>query len=125
MSWDKSEAMEAERNGQEASTSNGGGLEKEKEAAAEEEKGQPEEKVPFYKLFSFADSADIFLMIIGSFGAMGNGLALPLMTVLFGEMINSFGSNQNNNSVVDVVSKVITTNINRPNLLNLYYSYSI
>ncbi|THU64470.1 hypothetical protein C4D60_Mb01t26800 [Musa balbisiana] len=47
--------------------------------------------VPFYRLFSFADSMDVILIVLGSLGALGNGLALPLMTVLFGDLIQSFG----------------------------------
>ncbi|KAH9731007.1 ABC transporter B family member 11 [Citrus sinensis] len=73
------------------------------------EKGKQTEKtesVPFYKLFTFADSADTALMIIGSIGAIGNGLCLPLMTLLFGDLINTFGDNQNNSETVDKVSKV-------------------
>lgn len=62
--------------------------------------------VQFHKLFSFADSTDIFLMILGTIGAMGNGVCMPLMTVFFGDLVNSFGQNQNNNEVVQVVSKV-------------------
>jgi ATP-binding cassette subfamily B (MDR/TAP) protein 1 len=62
--------------------------------------------VQFHKLFSFADSTDILLMILGTIGAMGNGVCMPLMTVFFGDLINSFGQNQNNNEVVQVVSKV-------------------
>ncbi|KAL8527119.1 hypothetical protein ACS0TY_005115 [Phlomoides rotata] len=61
--------------------------------------------VPLYKLFGFADSTDKLLMIIGSIGAIGNGMSLPLMTVLFGDLIDSFGENQNND-VVSAVSKV-------------------
>ena len=63
--------------------------------------------VPFLKLFSFADSDDIVLMVVGSIGAIGNGVCLPLMTILFGDLINSFGQNQTNSQVVRVVSKVI------------------
>ncbi|KAE8008382.1 hypothetical protein FH972_004901 [Carpinus fangiana] len=62
--------------------------------------------VPFHKLFAFADSTDILLMIFGTIGAIGNGVCMPLMTVFFGDLINSFGQNQTNNAVVDVVSKV-------------------
>lgn len=62
--------------------------------------------VPFYKLFSFADSTDMVLMIIGTIAAIGNGLSLPIMTILFGELIDSFGQNQNNKDVLRVVSKV-------------------
>ncbi|KAI7750749.1 hypothetical protein M8C21_013051, partial [Ambrosia artemisiifolia] len=63
--------------------------------------------VPFYKLFAFADLTDYILMITGTISAIGNGICLPLMTVLLGDLINSFGHNQNNiNNVVSVVSKV-------------------
>lgn len=62
--------------------------------------------VPFLKLFSFADSTDKFLMIIGMIGAIGNGLCLPLMTLVFGELTDSFGQTQNPKDVVRVVSKV-------------------
>uniref|UniRef100_A0A5B7CEH4 Putative ABC transporter B family member 11 n=1 Tax=Davidia involucrata TaxID=16924 RepID=A0A5B7CEH4_DAVIN len=62
--------------------------------------------VPFRKLFSFADSTDIVLMIVGTIGAIGNGVCMPLMTILFGELVDSFGQTQNNKDVVHVVSKV-------------------
>ncbi|KAG4115734.1 hypothetical protein ERO13_D12G124000v2 [Gossypium hirsutum] len=62
--------------------------------------------VPFHKLFVFADSTDILLMIVGTVGAVGNGLCMPLMTILFGDLVNAFGQNQSNNQVVHVVSKV-------------------
>ncbi|KAL3648160.1 ATP-binding cassette, sub-B (MDR TAP), member 4 [Castilleja foliolosa] len=61
--------------------------------------------VPFYKLFAFSDSKDKLLMIIGTIGAIGNGISLPLMTILFGQLINSFGDNQTH-GVVAVVSRV-------------------
>ncbi|GMI69508.1 P-glycoprotein 21, ATP-binding cassette B21 [Hibiscus trionum] len=75
----------------------------------ESESGKGDEKtnsVPLYKLFAFADSRDIVLMTVGTIGAIGNGLCMPLMTILFGDLINAFGQNQGNNKVVDVVSKV-------------------
>ncbi|KAH0462510.1 hypothetical protein IEQ34_010085 [Dendrobium chrysotoxum] len=62
--------------------------------------------VPFYKLFSFADPIDVLLMILGSVGALANGAALPLMTVLFGNLIQSFGGAKDNHDVVHRVSKV-------------------
>ncbi|XP_011079475.1 ABC transporter B family member 4 [Sesamum indicum] len=61
--------------------------------------------VPFYKLFAFADSIDKILMIVGTIGAIGNGLSLPLMTILFGDLIDSFGQTQTKD-VVSAVSKV-------------------
>ncbi|KAG8653337.1 hypothetical protein MANES_05G009400v8 [Manihot esculenta] len=74
----------------------------------ETEKSKGDEKtntVPFHKLFSFADSLDILLMIVGTIGAVGNGISLPLMTIFLGDTINAFGENQNKD-VVHVVSKV-------------------
>ncbi|XP_074586763.1 ABC transporter B family member 4-like [Curcuma longa] len=62
--------------------------------------------VPFYKLFSFADSVDIILMILGSLGALGNGIALPLMTVLFGGLIQAFGGASDVHDVLGRVTKV-------------------
>ncbi|GFQ01230.1 ABC transporter b family member 4 [Phtheirospermum japonicum] len=63
-------------------------------------------KVPYYKLFSFADTTDYVLMVIGLITAVGSGLCLPLMTIIFGELANSFGHNVGTGRVVDQVSKV-------------------
>ncbi|KAK3194404.1 hypothetical protein Dsin_025714 [Dipteronia sinensis] len=76
---------------------------------AEPEKSKENEKintVPFHKLFTFADATDIALMIIGTIGALGNGISMPLMAIIFGDLIDSFGQNQNNTDIVKVVSKV-------------------
>ncbi|CAA7017251.1 unnamed protein product [Microthlaspi erraticum] len=51
-----------------------------------------DEKVPFYKLFSFADRKDIGLMTVGTISAVANGLTQPLLTLLFGQIVNAFGS---------------------------------
>ncbi|CAJ1949377.1 unnamed protein product [Sphenostylis stenocarpa] len=64
------------------------------------------ETVAFHKLFAFADGADIVLMVVGSFGGIGNGLGFPLMTLLFGEIIDTFGGNQNSPNIVEKVSQV-------------------
>ncbi|KAK7388086.1 hypothetical protein VNO78_22891 [Psophocarpus tetragonolobus] len=69
-------------------------------------KDETAKTIPLYKLFSFADPLDHLLMILGSVGAIGNGISLPLMTLLFGNMINAFGGTKNTNEVVDEVSKV-------------------
>ncbi|BFG14781.1 hypothetical protein CerSpe_010550 [Prunus speciosa] len=62
--------------------------------------------VPYYKLFSFADSLDYLLMSVGTISAIGNGASFPLMTIIFGDVINSFGASGNNKDVVDAVSKL-------------------
>uniref|UniRef100_A0A6N2L8U0 Uncharacterized protein n=1 Tax=Salix viminalis TaxID=40686 RepID=A0A6N2L8U0_SALVM len=62
--------------------------------------------VPFFKLFSFADSTDYMLMFLGAIGAIVNGMSMPLMTLLLGDVINAFGSNQFGNDMTKLVSKV-------------------
>ncbi|KAL0442576.1 UNVERIFIED_CONTAM: ABC transporter B family member 9 [Sesamum latifolium] len=64
-----------------------------------------DQKVPFYKLFSFADRLDVALMTIGTISAIGNGLTQPIMTVIFGQLINSFAGTDTS-QVVHVISKV-------------------
>ncbi|CAH2039117.1 unnamed protein product [Thlaspi arvense] len=78
----------------------------EEEETKKEKDNEKTKTVSFYKLFAFADSFDVLLMLCGSIGAMGNGVCLPFMTLLFGDLIDSFGQNQNNKDIVDVVSKV-------------------
>ncbi|KAK7286924.1 hypothetical protein RJT34_22287 [Clitoria ternatea] len=83
----------------EATTSNRG----------KEDKSKGKEKpetVPFHKLFTFADAIDILLMAVGTIGAFGNGLGLPFMTLLFAQVIDSFGSNQGSPNMLEQVSKV-------------------
>lgn len=53
-----------------------------------------EQSVPFLELFSFADTYDWFLMILGSLGAVIHGSSMPVFFLLFGEMVNGFGKNQ-------------------------------
>lgn len=68
-------------------------------------KKDEDQRVPFYKLFSFADKFDVALMITGTIGAIGNGLTQPIMTLIFGQLVNSFGSS-NPDEVVHKISKV-------------------
>ncbi|KAF7145062.1 hypothetical protein RHSIM_Rhsim04G0241300 [Rhododendron simsii] len=57
----------------------------------EEVNGKVDRKVAFYRLFSFADRVDIGLMMVGAVSGLANGLAQPLMMLVFGGLINSFG----------------------------------
>ncbi|PHT67005.1 ABC transporter B family member 12 [Capsicum annuum] len=68
----------------------------------EKQQAAAADKVPYYKLFSFADPIDYALMAIGTITAVGSGVFLPLMGVLFGEMIYSFGKNAGEVSKVAV-----------------------
>ncbi|KAL5538774.1 hypothetical protein UlMin_043914 [Ulmus minor] len=77
----------------------------EKKEETSKRKEESTNTVPYYKLFSFADSMDYLLMFVGIISAVGNGLAMPLMTVIFGTMVDSFGSSTDEKEVVKQVSK--------------------
>ncbi|XP_024022964.1 ABC transporter B family member 11 [Morus notabilis] len=49
---------------------------------------------------------DYLLMLVGAVGAVGNGISLPLMTVIFGTMVDSFGESVNTKEVLPNVSEV-------------------
>ncbi|KAI0501168.1 hypothetical protein KFK09_016111 [Dendrobium nobile] len=78
-----------------------------KQDARDGKKEDQETKVvPFYKLFSFSDSTDIILMTLGTAGALANGATMPLLTVIVGSLINTFGEDTDIDQVVHRVSKV-------------------
>lgn len=91
----------------------------------EEEKNESNtcNKVPFYKIFSLADSTNKVLMFIGSIGAIANGVAMPLMAILLGDLVNAFGQNQNTREVIHVVSQVQIYTILLSTLLPYFWKY--
>ncbi|MCO5556388.1 hypothetical protein L7F22_009937 [Adiantum nelumboides] len=54
--------------------------------------GNAVQSIPFYKLFSYADSLDWFLMLIGALGAAVHGAAVPVFFIFFGKLIDTLGS---------------------------------
>lgn len=80
-----------------------------KDSTLELERAKKEEaaqSVSLRKLFGFADGIDVLLMILGSIGAMATGVSEPLMTLLFGELINAFGQNYGTNTLEVLVREV-------------------
>ncbi|XP_058196058.1 ABC transporter B family member 9 isoform X2 [Rhododendron vialii] len=67
--------------------------------------GKGDQKVAFYRLFSLGDRLDTGLMIVGTISATLNGLAQPFLTLIFGNVINSFGTSDPSH-VLHEVSKV-------------------
>ncbi|XP_060190921.1 ABC transporter B family member 9-like [Lycium barbarum] len=65
--------------------------------------GGREEKVPFYVLFAFADRNDVILMLLGTMAAVASGISKPLMSLIFGDLVNSYGKSDQNN-ILDQVS---------------------
>ncbi|KAJ4899962.1 ABC transporter B family member 9 [Raphanus sativus] len=64
--------------------------------------GGANQKVSFFKLFSFADKTDVALMTIGTISAVANGVTQPLMTLIFGQLINAFGTTDPDHMVKEV-----------------------
>ncbi|CAN6461005.1 unnamed protein product [Victoria cruziana] len=54
-------------------------------------KKQEEQKVPFLKLFAFADLWDYVLMAVGTVGAVAHGASVPVFFIFFGKLINIIG----------------------------------
>ncbi|CAO1947832.1 unnamed protein product [Urochloa humidicola] len=73
----------------------------------EEKKGNGgdagEKRVSFTGLFRYADGTDVLLMLLGTVGALANGVTQPIMTVIFGQVIEAFGGAV---AVDDVLSRV-------------------
>ncbi|XP_050216410.1 ABC transporter B family member 21-like isoform X2 [Mercurialis annua] len=68
---------------------------KEQETASE-----AEDYSSYNKLFSFAGSLDILLMVFGTIAAFGNGICMPLMTILLGQLVDSIGKTGTTSSAV-------------------------
>ncbi|KAL5700418.1 ABC-type xenobiotic transporter [Ranunculus cassubicifolius] len=64
-----------------------------------------ENSFPLYRLFSFPDRADMVLMSVGGIAAFLNGLTIPLITLIFGQLVDTFGGTARND-IVEEVSKV-------------------
>ena len=77
-----------------------GGEKKDATAAAATAK-----KVSLLGMFRYADRLDVLLMVVGAVGAVANGVAEPLMTVIFGNVIDSFGDSTAQ-SIIRSVRKV-------------------
>ncbi|XP_051225559.1 ABC transporter B family member 11 [Lolium perenne] len=63
-------------------------------------------KVSLFGMFRYADRIDVLLMVVGTLGAIGNGVSEPLISVLFGNVINSFGESTSSD-VLRRVTKVV------------------
>lgn len=69
--------------------------------------------VPFLKLFRFTTPTERIMMALGSFCAILHGALLPVWTIVFGDVIDSFSSTPSREKIVDEiggVSKVCSFN---------------
>ncbi|RCV26909.1 hypothetical protein SETIT_5G283500v2 [Setaria italica] len=83
------------------------------EEKKEEKKGNgggaaaADKRVSFTGLFRYADGTDVLLMLLGTVGALGNGVTQPIMTVIFGQVIDGFGGAVALDDVLHRVNKAV------------------
>ncbi|KAG7393096.1 Antigen peptide transporter 2 [Phytophthora pseudosyringae] len=70
----------------------------------DEDDAAQKRQLPLLELFSFADLTDRLLMAVGTLGALCAGILRPLMNILLGSVINSFGSTSEEGSTSDGIS---------------------
>uniref|UniRef100_A0A453FA98 ABC transporter B family member 4 n=1 Tax=Aegilops tauschii subsp. strangulata TaxID=200361 RepID=A0A453FA98_AEGTS len=73
----------------------------------EKKEGGHGKRVSFTGMFRYADRTDQLLMLVGTLAALANGVSQPLMTVIFGDMIDAFGGATSDN-VLHRVNKDIS-----------------
>lgn len=54
-------------------------------------KKERRQRVPYHKLFAFADRVDIVLMVAGGVAAVAHGCAVPVFFIFFSRLINDLG----------------------------------
>lgn len=69
----------------------------------------------FRSIFMHADGVDMFLMVLGYIGAIGDGFSTPLVLFLTSKFMNNIGD------VSNIPIDVFTHNINK---VHLYFSFS-
>lgn len=76
-------------------------------APHKEMKGQ--ETASLFKIFRFADGIDKLLVVLGTMGAMGDGMMTPLNFVMMSGIFNSYGKADASlsNDEVDKVSLIL------------------
>ncbi|XP_059070077.1 ABC transporter B family member 2 isoform X2 [Cryptomeria japonica] len=64
--------------------------------------------VSFFRLLSYADSIDVVLMVLGTIGGLGHGLAHPGGYLFLGMALQAFGTHQNDtDAMVKALYKVL------------------
>lgn len=65
-------------------------------------------RTSYWALFKYADALDVLLMMVGTLGAIANGMTLPAMLIIQSHLINTFGSLQSNPASISAsISKVL------------------
>ncbi|KAI3521330.1 hypothetical protein L1887_10793 [Cichorium endivia] len=72
----------------------------------EEDEPAPAKPIGVFGLFKYSTKLDIFLVIIGSFGALINGGSLPWYSFLFGKFVNKIALDDDNDQMMKDVKRI-------------------
>jgi len=61
-----------------------------------ENRPDKEKTASLSEMFSFADSRDVTLMVVGSIAAVATGVSFPVVNILFGQLINALNASGSN-----------------------------
>ncbi|CAK80007.1 unnamed protein product (macronuclear) [Paramecium tetraurelia] len=61
-----------------------------------ETKKQDDQDVPYLQLYRFASKYDYGLMLLSMIGALGNGLSMPIYSIIFGDLTDSYAYDDDN-----------------------------
>ncbi|XP_030604928.1 ATP-dependent translocase ABCB1 [Archocentrus centrarchus] len=91
----KKDKMEMRSTAKPQQNGNSGEIQNDVEEGEKKKKEKPQ-KMPMVspiRVFRFADRWDVLMIAVGTLMAMANGVVLPLMCIVFGDMTDSFISN--------------------------------
>ncbi|KAL4584446.1 hypothetical protein LXL04_009047 [Taraxacum kok-saghyz] len=72
----------------------------------DEDEPVPPKPIGVFGLFKYSTKLDIFLVIIGSLGALVNGGSLPWYSFLFGKFVNKIALDDNNDQMMKDVKRI-------------------
>ncbi|XP_076901187.1 ABC transporter B family member 19-like [Bidens hawaiensis] len=72
----------------------------------DEDEVAPRKSIGIFGLFKYSTKLDIFLIIIGCFGALINGGSLPWYSYLFGDFVNKIALDKDKDQMIKDVRKV-------------------
>jgi len=83
-------------------TPDGHGDDEKKPLVETKKKAEELDPVPFFRfLFRYAETFDLWLFVLGTGAAIANGASMPAVTLLFGNVIQTFVQYQSGEGITD------------------------
>ncbi|CAD8073050.1 unnamed protein product [Paramecium sonneborni] len=82
----------------------------ENDSLKQEDRKQDETDVSYVQLYRFASKADYGLMFLSLIGAIGNGLSMPIYSIIFGDLTDSYAYDDNDTKIQKAGLNTFTEN---------------